>query len=154
MKHNPSALNPTQPPSTTHSVAGDGNLIATALLVQVDRELMTLWYRAPELLMGRDSIDASVDSWGAGAVVLEMLVGKPPFRGDPTAGCKCSSVLHENFNADQLAKIFEVVGSPTVPSPSLPLPAPHCFPSPPWPRLAYLVPSSPDSCPKTWTIHR
>lgn len=80
--------------------------------MEVDRELMTLWYRAPELLMGRTTFRSNVDSWGAGCVVLEMLLGAPPFRGDPDMVCRCASVLHANYNSDQLQRIFKVVGTP------------------------------------------
>ena len=31
----------------------------------VDRELVTLWYRAPELLMGERSYTSRIDEWGA-----------------------------------------------------------------------------------------
>jgi serine/threonine protein kinase len=78
----------------------------------VDRELITLWYRAPELLMGDSYYSPKVDEWGAGCVVLEMLIGTAPFKGKPDCVCSCSSVLHHNFNSDQLMKIFLAIGTP------------------------------------------
>ncbi len=34
--------------------------------MRVDRELVTLWSRAPELLLGAPTHTAAVDAWGAG----------------------------------------------------------------------------------------
>ncbi|KAI5150780.1 CTD kinase subunit alpha [Enteropsectra breve] len=37
----------------------------------------TLWYRAPELLMGCTGYDHRVDSWGVACIILEMYLKKP-----------------------------------------------------------------------------
>lgn len=81
-------------------------------IMVVDRELVTLWYRAPELLMGDDTYTMKVDEWGVGCVLLEMMIGVPPFKGKPACVCSCSQITHRNFNSDQLMKIFLTVGSP------------------------------------------
>ena len=78
----------------------------------VDRELVTLWYRPPELLMGDSSYTPKVDEWGVGCVVLEMVLGASPFRGKPDCVCSCPQITHRNYNSDQLMKIFATVGSP------------------------------------------
>jgi serine/threonine protein kinase len=41
----------------------------------------TLWYRAPELLLGETSYDCKIDAWSIGCVMLEMRLGKTPFKG-------------------------------------------------------------------------
>ena len=41
--------------------------------------VVTLWYRAPELLWGSPSYGAPVDAWAAGCVVGELLTGRPLF---------------------------------------------------------------------------
>lgn len=41
----------------------------------------TLWYRAPELLLGETSYGFKVDAWSIGCIMLEMKLGRPPYRG-------------------------------------------------------------------------
>ena len=61
-------------------------------------EVITLWYRAPEILLGEKHYTPAVDVWSVGCIVIEMAVGKSPFRGDS--------------EATQLQKIFSVLGTP------------------------------------------
>ncbi|VDN58788.1 unnamed protein product [Dracunculus medinensis] len=61
-------------------------------------EVVTLWYRAPELLLGSDFYSCSVDIWSLSCVFAEMAMGKPLFDGD----CEIS----------QLFKIFRILGTP------------------------------------------
>jgi len=78
----------------------------------VASEITTLWYRAPELLMGARTFDQMVDLWAVGCILVEMLYGKPLFKGQLNTVCKCPEATHRNFNSDQLAKIFAIAGSP------------------------------------------
>jgi len=73
----------------------------------------TLWYRAPELLMCESVYSHKIDEWSVGCVLLEMVIGVPPFRGKSECKCQCSQVTHRNFNSDQLARIFLITGSPS-----------------------------------------
>lgn len=57
----------------------------------------TLWYRAPELLLGAQSYDLKVDSWSIGCVLLEMKMRRPPFKG--------------NDEISQIKTIFECLGA-------------------------------------------
>ncbi|KAF9762323.1 putative cell division protein kinase [Nosema granulosis] len=41
----------------------------------------TLWYRAPELLLGDTKYTDKVDSWSVGCIMLEMGLGCTPFKG-------------------------------------------------------------------------
>ncbi|PWN36716.1 Pkinase-domain-containing protein [Meira miltonrushii] len=43
--------------------------------------VVTLWYRAPELLFGETSYDDAIDVWGAGCIFLELFLRKPIFQG-------------------------------------------------------------------------
>jgi len=78
----------------------------------VDREVITLWYRAPEVLMGVATLNDRVDVWGIGCIALELLCGSTPFKGDVNARCPCKSPNHLNYNEDQLSKIFQILGTP------------------------------------------
>ncbi|KAF9584730.1 cyclin-dependent serine/threonine protein kinase [Lunasporangiospora selenospora] len=62
-------------------------------------EVVTLWYRAPDVLMGSKQYSTSIDIWSAGCIFAEMTSGRPLFPG--------SSVQ------DQLLKIFKILGTPT-----------------------------------------
>ncbi|KAI9355940.1 protein serine/threonine kinase [Zopfochytrium polystomum] len=61
-------------------------------------EVVTLWYRAPDVLMGSRQYSTSIDLWSAGCIFAEMGSGRPLFPG--------SSI------ADQLVRIFKILGTP------------------------------------------
>lgn len=61
-------------------------------------EVITLWYRAPEILLGQKVYTGNVDIWSAGCIFYEMAQKKPLFCGDS--------------EIDQLFKIFQVMGTP------------------------------------------
>ncbi|KAI4517437.1 Pkinase-domain-containing protein [Schizophyllum commune Loenen D] len=44
-------------------------------------EVVTLWYRAPELLLGSTSYGPAIDIWSCGCILAEMNQGTPLFRG-------------------------------------------------------------------------
>lgn len=43
--------------------------------------VVTLWYRAPELLLGTTDYGVGIDLWSAGCLLAEMFVGKPIMPG-------------------------------------------------------------------------
>lgn len=43
--------------------------------------VVTLWYRAPELLLGATYYDVGIDLWSAGCILAELLSGKPILPG-------------------------------------------------------------------------
>lgn len=61
-------------------------------------EVVTLWYRAPEILMGTRQYSIPVDIWSVGCIFAEMAQKRPLFMGDS--------------EIDQLFKIFRVLGTP------------------------------------------
>ena len=61
-------------------------------------EILTLWYRAPEILLGQKEYGTPVDMWSIGLIFYEMAHRKPLFAGD----CEI----------DQLFKIFQMFGTP------------------------------------------
>lgn len=63
--------------------------------------VVTLWYRAPELLFGCRWYNSSIDVWAACCLLLEMIYGKPPFWPQT------------NTEICQLKAIFAKIGKPT-----------------------------------------
>jgi serine/threonine protein kinase len=61
-------------------------------------EILTLWYRAPEILLGQKEYSTPVDMWSIGLIFYEMAHRKPLFAGD----CEI----------DQIFKIFQMFGTP------------------------------------------
>ena len=65
---------------------------------KMTHEIITLWYRPPEILLGIENYTTKVDSWSVGCIIYEMFTNKPLFPGDSEIG--------------QLMKIFQVTGTP------------------------------------------
>ncbi|XP_049863227.1 cyclin-dependent kinase 14 isoform X5 [Schistocerca gregaria] len=63
-------------------------------------EVVTLWYRPPDVLLGSTEYSTSLDMWGVGCIFVEMITGVPTFPG-----------VRDTY--DQLDKIFKVLGTPT-----------------------------------------
>ncbi|KAH8928456.1 Pkinase-domain-containing protein [Atractiella rhizophila] len=61
-------------------------------------EVVTLWYRAPDVLLGSRTYTTSIDVWSAGCIMAEMISGVPLFRG--------------RDNNDQLNQILRILGTP------------------------------------------
>ena len=45
-------------------------------------EVMTLWYRAPEILLNQEKYSPVVDIWSAGHVIITMIQGDAIWRGE------------------------------------------------------------------------
>ena len=61
-------------------------------------QVVTLWYRAPEILLGGKQYSVPVDIWSVGTIIPEMVTGQPLFPGDS--------------EIDELFKIFRLLGTP------------------------------------------
>ncbi|XP_051127233.1 probable serine/threonine-protein kinase At1g54610 [Andrographis paniculata] len=61
--------------------------------------VVTLWYRAPELLLGSTDYGVGIDLWSAGCLLAEMFVGRPIMPG--------------RNEIEQLHKIYKLCGSPS-----------------------------------------
>ena len=46
------------------------------------KEIETLWYRCPELMLGEKYYDSGVDTWSLGCILYELAEGKVLFKGD------------------------------------------------------------------------
>jgi len=49
-------------------------------------DVVTLWYRAPEILLGAQKYGPEVDIWSAGCIIGEIAKGLPMFAGDSEIG--------------------------------------------------------------------
>lgn len=49
-------------------------------------EVSTLWYRAPEILLGYSNYSFAADIWAIGCVIAEMIKGSPVFKSDCDIG--------------------------------------------------------------------
>lgn len=67
-------------------------------LKEYTHEVVTLWYRAPELLLGAKKYSTAIDMWSLGCIMAEFLAKEPLFPG--------KSVL------DEIDKIFKTLGTP------------------------------------------
>ena len=109
-------------------------------------EVVCLWYRPPEILLGERHYTTAVDMWSVGVILSEMLNNAPLWPGDS--------------EVDELFKIFKTLGSPSEASwpgvsalPDFSLRFPHWPPvsleqppplrTPPPPRPSPLIPSHP-----------
>jgi len=62
-------------------------------------EVVTLWYRPPDVLLGSTEYSTPIDMWGVGCIFYEMSSGRPLFPGSTVE--------------DELHLIFKVLGTPT-----------------------------------------
>ena len=74
-------------------------------------EVVTLWYRPPELLLGQTAYEEGIDMWSIGCIFAEMAQGLILFKGDS--------------ETRQLMEIFKVMGAST-PEASIDLRWPPC----------------------------
>lgn len=61
-------------------------------------EVVTLWYRAPEVLLGARQYSTGVDMWSIGCIFAEMAMRQPLFPGDS--------------EIDEIFRIFRLLGTP------------------------------------------
>ncbi|CAJ1943662.1 unnamed protein product [Sphenostylis stenocarpa] len=60
--------------------------------------VVTLWYRAPELLLGAKEYSTAIDMWSVGCIMAELIAKEPLFRG--------------KSELEQLDQIFRTLGTP------------------------------------------
>lgn len=71
----------------------------STLTYRGDVQVVTLWYRAPDVLLGSRTYSTSIDVWSCGCIFAEMISGTPLFRG--------------RDNQDQLLHIMRIIGTPS-----------------------------------------
>ncbi|EEB05336.2 CMGC/CDK/CDK8 protein kinase Srb10 [Schizosaccharomyces japonicus yFS275] len=75
-----------------------------------DRVVVTIWYRAPELLLGARNYTPAIDMWAIGCVFAEILALGPLFKGEEM---KMETKKVVPFQKNQMLRIMEVLGTPT-----------------------------------------
>ncbi|KAB7499049.1 Cyclin-dependent kinase 1 [Armadillidium nasatum] len=84
----------------TRNVKSSGLEPMTSILNDFScRRVVTLWYRAPEVLLGSSRYSCPVDIWSLGCIFAEMVTKRPLFHGDS--------------EIDQLFRIFRILTTPT-----------------------------------------
>eukprot|EP01121_Diplochlamys_sp_Union-15-3_P016096 TRINITY_DN5416_c0_g2_i2.p1 TRINITY_DN5416_c0_g2~~TRINITY_DN5416_c0_g2_i2.p1 ORF type:complete len:317 (-),score=57.00 TRINITY_DN5416_c0_g2_i2:56-961(-) len=68
-------------------------------LRQYTHEVVTLWYRAPEVLLGSKEYSAPLDIWSIGCIFAELVTKRALFPGDS--------------EIDQIYRIFRTLGTPS-----------------------------------------
>ena len=63
-------------------------------------EVVTLWYRPPDILLGSTSYTTPIDMWSVGCIMAELILLFPLFTG--------------KNNEDQIKRIFKVLGTPSM----------------------------------------
>ncbi|CAL8256118.1 unnamed protein product [Arctogadus glacialis] len=62
-------------------------------------EVVTLWYRPPDVLLGSTEYSTPIDMWGVGCIMFEMATGRPMFPGATVK--------------EELHLVFRLMGTPT-----------------------------------------
>ena len=69
--------------------------------------VVTIWYRAPELLLGARHYTPALDVWAVGCIFAELTALRPLFQGHEVRRSGAP------FQKDQLMRICELLGAPT-----------------------------------------
>lgn len=77
-----------------------------------DKVVVTIWYRAPELLLGTRHYTPLIDLWAIGCILAELLSLRPIFKGEE-AKMDLNNKKAIPFQKNQLIKILEILGTPT-----------------------------------------
>ncbi|KAI9900917.1 hypothetical protein N3K66_005179 [Trichothecium roseum] len=75
-----------------------------------DKVVVTIWYRAPELILGSYHYTPAIDLWAIGCIFAELLSLRPIFKGEEA---KMDSKKAVPFQRNQMQRIVEVMGMPT-----------------------------------------
>ncbi|KAI0429471.1 cyclin-dependent protein [Xylaria sp. FL1042] len=73
-----------------------------------DKVVVTIWYRAPELLLGSRHYTPAIDLWAVGCIFAELLSLRPIFKGEEAKMDKKTVPFQRN----QMQKIVEIMGMP------------------------------------------
>lgn len=97
-----------------------------------DKVVVTIWYRALELLLGSRHYTPAVDMWAIGCIFAELLSLRPIFKGEEA---KIDTKKTVPFQQNQMQRIAEIMGIPTKEK------WPHLIHMPEYNQLSTLVPN-------------
>lgn len=80
-------------------------------LHDVDKVVVTIWYRAPELLLGSRHYTPAIDLWAIGCIFAELLLLKPIFKGEEA---KLDNKKSVPFQQNQMQKIVDILNLPSI----------------------------------------
>jgi cyclin-dependent kinase 8/11 len=75
-----------------------------------DKVVVTIWYRAPELLLATRHYTPAIDLWAVGCIFAELLSLRPIFKGEEA---KMDNKKTVPFQRNQMQKIVEIMGMPS-----------------------------------------
>ncbi|UNI21251.1 [Pyruvate dehydrogenase (acetyl-transferring)] kinase [Purpureocillium takamizusanense] len=75
-----------------------------------DKVVVTIWYRAPELILGSYHYTPAIDMWAVGCIFAELLSLRPIFKGEEA---KMDSKKTVPFQRNQMQKIVDIMGLPS-----------------------------------------
>lgn len=78
-----------------------------------DKVVVTVWYRAPELLLGCRHYTPAIDMWATGCIFAEMLSLRPIFKGEEVTMAPNKNQGGSGFQRDQMDKMTKILGTPT-----------------------------------------
>ncbi|XP_023320500.1 cyclin-dependent-like kinase 5 [Eurytemora carolleeae] len=78
----------------------DADVVKSLMYQLLSAEVVTLWYRPPDVLFGAKLYTPSIDMWSAGCIFAELAnAGRPLFPGSDVD--------------DQIKRVFKLLGTPT-----------------------------------------
>ena len=85
-----------------------------------DMVVVTIWYRAPELLLGARHYTPAIDLWAVGCIWGELIALRPMFKGEEIRmSSKVKAMPLQTYvraapsHSNQLGKIVDILGTPT-----------------------------------------
>lgn len=110
-----------------------------------DGEVVTIWYRAPELLLGAKHYTRAIDIFAVGCIFYELLTCTPLFPGNEIKGQKV-------FQENQVKEVFRLMGKPTLEQWKGMADCPHYAQIKSWPQKEYVAHDHGRTC--SWVCMR
>lgn len=90
-----------------------GNQNSKDNVLPITGEVQTMWYRAPEVLLGDETYGAQVDDWSIGCMIAELFRFR---KSGSTNRVEPEPLFSGRSDPETLLMIFETIGTPNVDS--------------------------------------